>query len=417
GCPAAPSGGTFGEREMITESKQVSLAVDGLQQRLADKVAEVARQPEHSWADGFCSFMAEPDGRHVLRVGATHCPPDMDIWQGLRSPAQVGMYPIGLEDIWMHYAAANVRSTRADGSPNPLAMPEPFADAMERFKRAVIISGMLAMNPTVYETYAGKIERGDADPPDDYCRARGEVSKLINKAVGRLALSLMAPNRAVVPMTGDNAGKVIDGTRSAYTKGKYHGPCNNAYPQNSIAVMTGLLRFGVSRLPFRDELGPDGQVRRLMGQYASVVIFDDHSPAGDNGDGVTLLEPDRLGRMRRVNDYADAAEDVVADRYCTYNLRGADGDGACRKCIKVCPSGALAHSSPDVDGAYSQKQLSQKHRFSGGTLDFDAGNCGRERGQKAQLYAEYVCARCEAICAARGIRKSPEEIARINAPA
>ena len=399
---------------MTRQHKSRSITRDELHELLTAKVGDVSRQPEHSWGDGFRSFMTDDDGSPAVRVAVANCSPDMDIWEGLRSPAQVGQYPIGLADIWRHYAAANVKSTRADGSPNPLAMPESFDEALRRYKRAVIISAILPMNPEVYDAYAEKIERGDADPADNYCRARGEASTLINKAVGRLALSLMAPGRAVVPMTKDNVPKVIDGTRSEYMKGRYHGPCNTHYPQGSIAVMTGLLRFGLSRLPFRDEVGPDGKVRRLLGQYASVVIFDEEPPVADGAGGVTLLDDQRLAWMRRVNNYTDASEDAAAERYCTYNLTRPDGRSACQKCLDACPSDALIHSSPRPDGSFEEHLLRQKHRFWNGWLDFDFGNCCRERSQKAQLYAEYVCARCEAICAARGARKPAADVARIN---
>jgi len=46
---------------------------------------------------------------------------------------------------------------------------------------------------------------------------------------------------------------------------------------------------------------------------------------------------------------------------------------------------------------------------------FDAGNCIRERGQKSQLHEDYVCARGEAICAARGVRRPAADIQHINA--
>ena len=384
----------------------------GLKALLAAKVAEVAGHPEHSGAGA--SFMGDQQGRPVVGLAVTNCRPDLDIWQGLRSPAQVGLHAINLEDIWMHYAAANIQSTRADGSPNPLAMPEPFADALARYKRAIIISGMLALNPQVLAVHAERIARGEVSPADDYCRARSEVGAIINKAVGRLALALMGPGRAVVPMTQKNADKVIDGTRSAYTKGRYHGPCNSHWPQGSIAVMSGLLRFGVNRLPFRDELGEDGEVRRLFGQYAGIVIFDEAPLATDASGGVTLLDEDRLAWLRRINNYTDVAEDVLAQRYCTYNLTGADGASVCGRCIEACPSGALDHSSPGPDGVYPERLLAQKHRFSQGWLDFDNGNCSRERSQKAQLYPEYVCARCEAVCAVAGVRPSPADVARMN---
>ena len=123
---------------------------------------------------------------------------------------------------------------------------------------------------------------------------------------------------------------------------------------------------------------------------------------------------ERLAWLRRVCDYTDVAKEVVAGRYCTYNLTSADGASVCGKCIEACPAGALANSSPAPDGKYEERLLKQKHRFLDDTLDFDFGNCCRDRGQKAQLYEDYVCARCEAVCAARGVRKPKTEIERIN---
>lgn len=399
---------------MKVPAHRIDLDREALTRVLTRKLTELLRQPEHASHDGFRSYMAEADGTPVVRLSVANCEPGMDIWQGLRSPAKVGLYPVGLEDIWRHYAAANVSSTRYDGSPNPLAMPEPFEGALKRYKRAVILSAMLAIDPGVFESYAEKIDQGDLDPVDDYCRARTETAKLIDKALGRLSLGLMAEDRIVVPMTGDNVAKVIDGSRGAYSKGKYHGPCNSHYPQNSVAVLTGLLRFGVSRLPFRDEIGPDGKVRRLMGRYASIVIFDQQEPVKDGRGGMQLLNGERLKVMVRLNDYTHADEQSIADRYCTYNLTSQGGQSVCGKCIVDCLSGALGNSSPSPAGQYAPRLLEQKHRFSDEWLDFDFGNCGRERGQKAQIYPEYECGRCEAICAARGIRKSPAEIRRIN---
>lgn len=391
-----------------------ALIHSNLQELLQTKAAEVVCEPEYSWGNDFQSFMADDQGNPVVRLAIANCAPDMDIWEGLRTPAHVGMFPLTFEDIWMHYAAANVRSTRYDGSPNPLAMPETFDEALHRLRRVVIVSAMMAVNPQVYEVYAEKIERGDADPFDYYNRARNEVSAIIDKAIGKVALSLMASRRAVVPMTQKSAGAIVNRTRSEYTKGKYHGPCNNHWPQNSIAVMTGLMRFGANRIPFRDEVGPGGDPQRLVGRYGSIVIFDEEDPVADGSDGLTLLDPDQLAWLREVNDYTNTSPEVVAERYCTYNLMQSDGTSVCGRCIEVCPSTALLNSSPLPNGAFGEKISNQRHRFWEGAVDFDYGNCCRERGQKAQLLDGYVCARCEVICAANGVRKSASEIRRIN---
>lgn len=396
------------------ETKSKAIAHSNFQQLLQSKVAEVVCEPEYSWGNNFKSFMIDRDGEPVVRVAIVNCAPDMDIWEGLRTPAHVGMYPLNLEDVWMHYAAANVRSTRYDGSPNPLAMPETYNEALHRIRRAVIISAMLVINPQIYELYAEKIKKGDEDPFDYYGRAMNEAAAIIDKSVAKFALTLMAPDRAVIPMTNKNATAIIDRTRSDYTKGKYHGPCNNHWPQNSITVMTGLMRFGVNRLPFRDEVGPDGEGKRLYGKYRSIVIFDEEDPVVDGADGIGLLDSKQLAWLRRVNDYTHVSPETVAERYCTYNRVKSDGASVCGKCIDMCPSSALLNSSPLPDGTYSERISNQRHRFWEGTVDFDYGNCCRERGQKALLMEEYVCARCETICAAYGIRRSASEIETIN---
>jgi ferredoxin len=399
---------------MNQQGQRLAVDVGQIEAYLTRKVVEVAQEPDYSWGNGFRSYLTDGEGGPVVRVAAVNCDPGFDIWENLRTPANVGMYPLTLSDVWMHYAASNIKSTRHDGSPNPLAMPEPYNDARGRFRRAVLLTAMLVINPEIFETYAEKISRGDQDPYDYYGRAQGEASAIINKAVGKTALALMAPDRAVVPMTGNNVARIIARTRGEYLTGRYHGPCNTHWPQNSIAVVTGMMRFGVNRLVFRDELWPDGSVRRLFGRYASLVIFDGRTPEEGGSDGMSLLDGERLARLHRINDYKDIEPDVVAQRYCPYNVTGEDGKSVCGKCITTCPSGALSNSSPRPDGSFSERVALQRHRFWEGTLDFDFGNCTRERNQKAQLYDDFVCARCEAICAVSGVRRNAREIESIN---
>lgn len=383
------------------------------QTMLQQKIKEVAGEPEYSWQHSTNSYMTDDKGDPVVRVAVANFSPEFDIWQHLRSPAMVGRYPLSPADIWEHYAAANFQRTRPDGSSNILALPETFENALARIRRVVIICGMLTVNPEVHTTYAQKITRGDDDPFDYYKRATVEVSEIVNKAIGKLALSLMAPKRAVVPMTTKGTEKIIERTRGEYRKGDYHGPCNNHWPQNSIAVMTGLLRFGVHHLPFRDEVGADGNLQRLYGRYRSIVIFDEHEPVSDEANGVSLLDHERLSELHKQNDYTDSSAEAVAARYCTYNLTKKDGKSVCGKCIAACPANALANSTPGPDGVFTKKVTVQKHRFWEDTLAFDFKNCTSDRYQKAELYEDYVCSRCEAVCAAQGIRKSTSALKNI----
>ena len=396
---------------MTINQTRIDLTQNILRTSLTNKVIEVLREPEYHWAGDFTSFMTDSADQPVIRLAVANCAIDMNIWEGLRSPAVVGMFPLTFSDIWMHYAASRVETTRADGSANPLAMPETFEFARQRYRRAVLISGMLAINPAIYQRYAEKIELGDPDPYDYFSRSQGEVIQIINKSISKFALSLMAPNRAVIPMNKQNAEKIIDRTRSEYQRGGYHGPCNDHWPQNSLAVMTGLLRFGVSRLPFRDEILPNGKRQRLFGRYASIVIFDDQLPHSND---IVMLDQERIQKLRLISDYGQTTPEAMAGRYCSYNNTRPDGTSICGKCLQVCPSLALPNSSPLPNGKMPDQLKKQLHRFDAGTLDFDYANCCRDRDQKTQLYDEYFCARCEVICAARGIIKSVAQLEKIT---
>ena len=95
-------------------------------------------------------------------------------------------------------------------------------------------------------------------------------------------------------------------------------------------------------------------------------------------------------------------------------MTAADGESVCGKCLETCPSGALKNSSPSPIGIYDNMLMAQKHRFSDGGLDFDYANCTNDRQKKGQLYEDYVCARCEVICAAEGVRKPSRDLMQIN---
>lgn len=381
---------------------------------IQSKVDEVVNEPEYNWNGRFKSFRTDEDGTPTVRVGIVNCSLDTDIWEGLRTPAHVGMYPLGPEDIWRHYACMTVKTTRDDGSSNPLAMPETFEEAKKKYRRFTILIGMLAFNSQIYRTYGEKIARGDQDPFDYYSRASDDVGAIINKAVGKAALALMTPGRVVVPMTEKVTNTIIERTRSEYLTGRYHGPCNDHWPRNSVAVLAGLLNFGVNRIPFRDEVGENGETFRLFGRYRSIVLFDKEAPVTNNTGGVLAVDSDRLKRLKRINDYTDVDPGIVSRRYCTYNTLNSGGRSVCGKCLDVCPSGALQNSSAASGGTLDKHLTEQRHRFWGDTLDFDHANCVSDRGQKGQLYDDYVCARCEAICASQGIRKSASEIREIN---
>lgn len=379
---------------------------------LRQKVVEVLHEPDYNWNSPFRSYMSDEDGLPLVRLGIINFELDTDIWAGLRSPALVGMYPVTPEDIWRHYSCLTSKNVREDGSNSPLVMPESFDAAKQRYRRGILVCGMLAVNLEMYRQYASRIRAGEAAPFDYYSRATADVAKIINKAIGKVGMSLMSSGRAAVAMTDRNTDMVIERTRSEYYSGRYHGPCNNHWPNNSVAVMTGLLRFGIHRIPFRDEVTAQGKRQRLFGRYRSIMIFDEDPPI--SADGITLYDSARRESLQNINDYTVVTDTVLAQRYCPYNTTRADEESICGKCLEVCPSGAIPNSSPTPAGFYPERLLQQQHRFSDGKLDFDYGNCTNDRHKKAELYEDYVCGRCEVICASEGVMKSASDIMRID---
>ncbi|TET39580.1 MAG: hypothetical protein E3J72_00210 [Planctomycetota bacterium] len=381
-------------------------SVEEIQNFLKEKVRSIALEPEFDrhQTDLGVPCLLDNDGLPAVRVAIANASIDADIWHGLRSPAAVGLHPVGFREIWDFYAANNLKSVLPDGSPNYLAIPESFEEAKKRLDRAVIISMLLPIDKQVFEAYAEKITGGDPDNFDEYPRASSDVAGIISKVAARLSLARLRRDRVVVCMNSTGAKKVVEFSLADSQTGRYHGPCNDPFPQNSVAVLTGLMQFGVSRIPIRDERGEDGKVIRMMGHYATVVVFDNAPLVEDGSGGVVHLDAAHIEKTRKLSDYTVVDEDVVSGRFCPYNrMLGRSGKSVCGKCIMHCSSGAIPNSSPAPNGKYSESILEKKHRFHDGFLDFDFIKCTRERNQKQELYSEYACARCVAICAARGV--------------
>jgi ferredoxin len=215
-------------------------------------------------------------------------------------------------------------------------------------------------------------------------------------------MSLGSRSRVVVAMNDATVEKISTEAVPLTRQGASHGVCKGVnYSQKSIAVLTGLAQFGVSRSVFRDEI-VQGEIRRLMGTLRSIVIF--HSENTFNGEEVLPLSTRWQETLKSLSDFTVLNPQVNSHRFCTY-LPG-NGERGCSKCLAVCPPDALANSSPGTKGKYPQRLLDQEHRFWDGSLQFDNGSCCDDRGQLKTLYDEWMCGRCVAACATEGIRRA-----------
>jgi len=369
------------------------------------KVEEIRKKPEYLWADGRRNHKVNDEGEAAVKAAVANCALDFDLWKGLRNPALIGRHPVGLREIWEYYATKDIKKTRPDGTPNYLSMSIPFEEAAERFGRAVIISPMLPLSQEVFERYAEAIVRREPAPYDAYCKAWAETNQLLDEAVAKVSMELYGPQRAVVPMTNDIVSAISQQAMPPIHQGNYHGPCKGGnFPQKSVGLLVGLVQFGVSRAVFRDEVH-DGRGERFMGPIRSIVLFDAQEPIADGCDGVVHLTEAWREQVMSLADFTDIRREVNRQRYCTYIPNQEWEEEGCGLCVQYCPSGAVGNSAPQLNGKYAAAIRQQASRFSDGYLQFEFARCLEDRTQKAQLYPDYVCARCVAICAARGKRR------------
>jgi len=377
---------------------------ESVEKILKEKILQLGAQPEFRWEEGQNTYEVDPDGSPAVRVALASCSVDFDLWANLRNPAKVGIYPVGFQEIWEFYASNRKKRTDASGRATIFQLSEPFLEAKKRYNGVLIISALLPLSKEIFATYNQYVHDQSFSPWDGYCKAWSECNQLLDRGITRLAMSLSNNTRVVVAMNDATVEKISAEAVPLTRQGASHGVCKGVnYPQKSIAVLTGLAQFGVSRLVFRDEI-VRGEVRRLMGTIRSIVIFhsgDDNTP---NGSEVLSLSTWWQEKLKSLSDFTVLDPDMNRHRFCTY-LAGNDERG-CGKCLAICPSDALANSSPGTKGKYPKRLLDQEHRFWDGSLQFDNGSCCDDRGQLKTLYDEWMCGRCVAICAAEGNRRA-----------
>lgn len=370
---------------------------------MQEKVKELKNQPEYQWQDGRINFETTPEGEPAIKAGVANCPIDHDIWEGLRNPAQIGLYPAGLKQIWELWAENNKKKTDESGRTTIFQLPPSFEEAKKEYSRAVIISVLLPISQKIMGSYNETIQERGVAPEETYCKAVGELNQLLDQAITRFAFDVIDRNRMVMVMNNENVNKISTQTIPKTHQGTSHGVCKGGnYSQKSIAVLTGLGQFGASRLVFRDEIVNE-EVKRFVGPYLSLVIFDKEPLVTDGSGKILNINQEWKERALAISDFTNTDPQVNKYRFCTH-VSGKDENG-CSLCIQSCPSGALANSSPLENGEYPENIKQQNHRFYEGELQFDNGTCCDERGQKANLYNEWVCARCMASCGHLGKRR------------
>ena len=379
------------------------ITVEKLTNSFKEKISELQDEPEFQWKREAVKYALDEKGEPCVKLAIGNVPLGYDLWEGLRNPALVGLYPVGLPEIWEFYA--NRRKTGLDesGRKTIFQIPHSYDFARKNYTRALIVSVMLPFSPQTTENYAQFFLKEKKGSSHIFARMYEDVNLIIDKATMRTAANLVARDRMVVGMDNNTVEAISKEAVPSTRQGTSHGPCKSGnYSQKSIAVLMGLGQFGISRLFFRDEI-INGQVERFSGPLRSIVIFDKEKLIKDGSDGV--IYPGHAWRefLFDLSDFTNITAQINKYRFCPY----ASHDGKlCRKCIDLCPSGAVANSAPDPSRAYPERILKQAYRFWEDKLQFDFDQCCEERGQMGTLFPEWSCAKCMAICLKAGGRRS-----------
>lgn len=381
-----------------------NLTVEKISDLYKDRVAELQDEPEFQWKRESIKYALDHDGDPSVKVAIGNVPLDYDLWEGLRNPAVTGLYPADLKEIWEYHAHRRRASVDEYGRQSIFQIPRSYDYAKEKYRRAVIISVMLPFSHDVIESYNRAVLAERDRSSHIFTRMYEDINLMANKATSRVGIDLASADGPVLAMNNDNLTRVSKEAIPFTHQGAAHGPSKGGnYPQKSLAVLMGLGQFGVSRIVFRDEM-IDGVVKRFVGPLRSIVVFDEEEPVRDGCGGVIYPTDEWRKFLFRLYDFTNADPEANQFRFCSYMPLNDEG---CGKCIEACPSGAQENSVPKPNGGYSEDVSNQGHRFYDGKLQFDYGKCCETRGQMANLFPEWSCARCVSICAAQGNRRRP----------
>lgn len=361
-----------------------------------------ALRNESPFCGGEVKYAVDDSGEPDVKVAAANVPLDYDLWDGLRNPAGVGLHPAGLQDIWEFYAWRTAsRYLDGSGQETIFEVPRSFDYARGRFKRVLIVSVMLPFEGKLLKAHDSFIREHKRGASWQFSRFYEQVNGCLDKAILRTGMALSSAENVVLAMDRKTMDEL---SREAIPKVRQrdaHGPQKEVhFPQKSIAVLTGLAQFGVSRFVFRDELRA-GRVRRFLGPIRSLVIFDEEVPVVNGSLGIIYPHQRWRDFLFSLSNFTITEREINRHRFCSYiPLR----DKGCGKCIPSCPPDALIRSVPDMAGHYSE-DLHERKRFWKDQLQFDYERCRSDRKKMATLFPEWRCGRCITVCAAKGNRR------------
>ena len=204
---------------------------------------------------------------------------------------------------------------------------------------------MLPFENTIFEAYNRYIKVESFCPWDRFCKAWAELNQLMDLGIGRLAMNLSRRDRAVVAMNDNTVIRISEEAIAHTRRGDSHGVCKGGnFPQKSLAVLTGLAQFGISRSVFRDEV-VDGKVKRYLGVLRSIVLFDSVEAIEDGEGGMLYLTEEWRQAAMKLSDFTQREPEI--NRHQLLHLYpGAGGSGLCEM-HHFLPLGGLVKFLPE----------------------------------------------------------------------
>ena len=378
--------------------------VDGLTRLFQDKVRETSKEPDFQKDGGEIRFATGNEGEPLVKLALGNVPVDYDLWEGLRNPAMVGLFPAGLPEIWESYGRKSKQKVDEATGKTVFEIPPSYDFVLNNFRRAIIGSVMLPFSTEIAHNYVGEVTKDENAVSMQFTKMHVELGRILDKAVVKVAAEIASrnPDAVAIAMVGDTIRTISTEVVPQTHQGLSHGPSKGGnYAQKSVAALMGLGQFGVSRLIIRDEV-VDGKIQRFAGPVRSIVIFDKNDLVTDGSDDMLYLTPAWRQFLIRLFDFTNADPEINQYRFCSHINTDLK---SCTQCIDICLSNAQANSVPEADGKYADNVSEQARRFWQEKLQFDFEKCRDQQVRIRKSHADWFCGRCVTACVDRGIRR------------
>ena len=216
---------------------------NSLTQIFKEKVLELQEEPEFQRSTEKTKFATDKNSSPTVKLAVGNVPLDYDLWEGLRNPAVVGMYPAGLREIWEFYANRRRGQVDETGRQTIFQVPRSFEFALNNYQRAVIISVMLPFSKTIVRDYVDQVIKEKKTSSYRFTSMYEDINRMADKALTRTAIELVTKDsdRIVVAFNNDTVKAISTEAIPQTRQGGSHGPSKGGnYPQKSIAALVGL---------------------------------------------------------------------------------------------------------------------------------------------------------------------------------